>query len=195
MEKNKKNKGNNIKAIFSHICKIKHSFLGAFIFDQSSITDIPFTNLMSHPCYVPIEMLHFHYLNRYHIFITTTITKRERLQQWNYIGMKIIAERSGVGYRPGFQASHPEDAEEPFSEAFRGFFPKGKGLVGAGAEAEAPLTGLEMWGKCGCGDCTGVPGLGKEEEVEGTAAGLQALSLAESLSADRPVLFWPSCCG
>lgn len=32
-----------------------------------------------------------------HIFITTTIIKRERLQQWNYIGME-IAERSGVGY-------------------------------------------------------------------------------------------------
>lgn len=106
--------------------------------------------------------------------------------------MKILAERSGVGCRPGFQAS-PEDKEEPFSEAFRGLFPKRNGLVGAGAEVEAPLTGLEMWRKCG--DCTGVPGLGKEEEVAGTPAGLQALSLAESLSADRPVLFWPSCCG
>lgn len=45
-------------------------------------------------------------------------------------------------------------------------------------------------GICGCGDWAGVPGLGKEDEVDAAPAGLPALSLAESLSGpDLPVLF------
>lgn len=87
-----------------------------------------------------------------------------------------------------------EVADDPFIDDFRGllakedwWFPLGLLLV--------PFIVLEMWGNCGWGDCTGVLGLGKQEEVEGIPpAGLLALSLPESLSSSpvfgSPSLWW-----
>lgn len=59
-----------------------------------------------------------------------------------------------------------------------------------------PFMVLEMCGNCGWGDWTGVLGLGRQEEVEGSPpAGLLALSLPESLSSSplllRPSRWWP----
>lgn len=105
--------------------------------------------------------------------------------------------------------NHPDDVEDPLSEPFRTLFPKEYCRLG-GQDWEEPLTLLETWGKgvcVACEDGAGVLdpvlaaiglglelglalglGLGRGEEVEGTpAAGLLALSLAESLS-DRTVL-------
>ena len=55
-----------------------------------------------------------------------------------------------------------------------------------------PFIVLEIWGNWGCGDCTGVLGLSKQDEVEAVPpAGLLAFSLPESLSRS-PLLFKPS---
>lgn len=136
--------------------------------------------------------------------------ERERAITWstrqNYNGMKTgLAERvSGVGWsgpvRFGPDAPrHPEEVDEPFTETFRGLLALlnwVKGRLGVGeAAVGVPLTLLGPCGSCGCGDWAGVPGLGRDEDVDGAPAGLPALSLAESLSGpDLPALFCPSCC-
>lgn len=57
-----------------------------------------------------------------------------------------------------------------------------------------PFIVLEMWGNWGWGDCTRVPGLSMQDDVEGTPpVGLPAFSLPESLSRS-PLLCKPSRC-
>lgn len=108
----------------------------------------------------------------------------------------VLAERvSGVGWSgPALLGAprHPDEVDEPFRETFRGLPPLPpqnwvKGRLGLGAVAVGvPLTVqpllLLLLLPCGCGDCAGVPGLGRDEDVDGAPAGLPALSLAESLS-------------
>jgi len=88
--------------------------------------------------------------------------------------------------------SQPDEvAEEPFIDVFRALLVKEDWWLLLGLLL-VPFMVLEMWGNWGCGDWTGVLGLGKQEEVEGMPpAGLLALSLPESLSSS-PLLFKPS---
>lgn len=84
----------------------------------------------------------------------------------------------------------PEDTEEPLTDGFRGLF-----LLNGiwWLVLEDPFIVVDIWGKCEWGDCPGVQGLGSDEDVDGAAAGLLALSLPESLSKSPLVLFTPSC--
>lgn len=84
---------------------------------------------------------------------------------------------------------HPDEVEEPFREGLRALLPKVNCRLGL--VMEEPLIGFETCGKWGCGDWRGVLGLGSGDEVDGAPAGLQALSLAESLS-ERLALLRPS---
>lgn len=76
------------------------------------------------------------------------------------------------GSRPGRQPD--EVAEEPFMEDFRALLVKEDWWLLPGLLL-VPFMVLEMCGNCGWGDWTGVLGLGRQEEVEGSPpAGLLA---------------------
>ena len=113
--------------------------------------------------------------------------------------MKTSEERVFRGLRKAcvITRGHPEEADDPLTDIFRDLMLNGYGRLWArGVKLGAPFWLLGALGvNCGCGDCAGVLGLGNDEDVEGTPAGLLALSLAKSLSGpDRPVLFGASGC-
>lgn len=78
-------------------------------------------------------------------------------------------------------ANHPRELE-PLWEVLQTLLLKGVWPLWP-TLAETPLM-VEMWGKLGCVDWTGVFGLGIEDDVDGAATilGLFGLSLLESLS-------------
>ncbi len=116
------------------------------------------------------------------------MTKRNG-STWHYVGME-IAGLYIWRWRHLVAPHHPDDVEDPFSAIFRTLLPNVNCRLGL--VIVVPLIGLEIWVRWGCEGWTSVLGLGSGEEVDGTPAGLLALSLAESLS-ERFVLFTPSC--